>query len=208
MDTFRQAGDSLAGRYFAMRLHPISVREWCEQTGVTPDIALLHLLERGGFPEPCLADSASEAERWRGGYFTDLIREDILEFSRLHDINAMRLFAQTLQLRVGSSLSLASIARDMGVSPKTLAKYLEILEALFIVFTVRPWSRNITRATLLQPKSIFTIPAWYRVTLACGLKIWWLAICSNMRIGNKMPWAKAWTCITCAPKTGRRSILG
>ncbi len=73
----------------------------------------------------------------------------------MHDINAMRLFAQTLQLRVGSPLSLASIARDMGVSHKTLAKYLEILEALFIVFTVRPWSRNITRATLLQPKVYF-----------------------------------------------------
>ena len=26
LDTFRQAGDSLAGRFFALRLHPISVR--------------------------------------------------------------------------------------------------------------------------------------------------------------------------------------
>ena len=33
METFRQGGDSLAGRYFAFRLHPISVREWCEQQG-------------------------------------------------------------------------------------------------------------------------------------------------------------------------------
>ena len=30
LDTFRQAGESLAGRFFAWRLHPISVREWCE----------------------------------------------------------------------------------------------------------------------------------------------------------------------------------
>lgn len=155
MDTFRQAGASLAGRYFALRLHPISVREWCEQTGASADQALTHLLARGGFPEPCLADSDAEASRWRQSYFTDLIREDVLEFSRLRDINAMRLFAQTLQQRVGSPLSLASIARDMGVSAKTLSSYLEILQALFIVFTVRPWSRNITRATLLQPKVYF-----------------------------------------------------
>ena len=33
METWRQSGDSLAGRYMAFRLHPISVREWCEQQG-------------------------------------------------------------------------------------------------------------------------------------------------------------------------------
>jgi len=31
METFRQGGESLAGRYVAFRLHPVSVREWCEQ---------------------------------------------------------------------------------------------------------------------------------------------------------------------------------
>ena len=51
MDTFRQSGESLAGRFFGLRLHPVSVREWCEQTGANPDAALTHLLERGGFPE-------------------------------------------------------------------------------------------------------------------------------------------------------------
>jgi predicted AAA+ superfamily ATPase len=75
--------------------------------------------------------------------------------SRLHEVNAMRLFAQTLQQRVGSPLSIASIARDMAVAPKTLTRYLEILEALYIVFTVRPWSRNITRAALKRPKVYF-----------------------------------------------------
>ena len=33
METWRQSGDSLAGRYLPYRLHPISVREWCEQQG-------------------------------------------------------------------------------------------------------------------------------------------------------------------------------
>jgi uncharacterized protein len=155
MDTLRQAGESLAGRYFSWRLHPISVREWCDQTSASPTQALAHLLERGGFPEPALAENDQEAQRWRSEYFNDLIREDVLEFSRLHEVNAMRLFAQTLQQRVGSPLSIASIARDIAVAPKTLTKYLEILEALYIVFTVRPWSRNITRAALKQPKVYF-----------------------------------------------------
>jgi uncharacterized protein len=155
MDTFRQTGESLAGRYFSHRLHPISVREWCSHAGATPDAAMLHLLSRGGFPEPCLAAEESDAQRWRNTYFTDMLREDLVEFSRIREVNAMRLFAQLLRQRVGSPLSLASIARDMNVSPKTLATYLDILEALFIVFVVRPWSHNIARATLLQPKVYF-----------------------------------------------------
>ena len=101
METFRQAGDSLAGRYFAFRLHPISVREWCEQQGVDPAKALDHLLERGGFPEPCLAADLIQADRWRAQYFTDLIREDVLEFSRLHQINTMRLFVELLHNHTG-----------------------------------------------------------------------------------------------------------
>jgi uncharacterized protein len=155
METFRQAGPSLAGRYFAWRLHPISVREWCSHSQQSAEKALSHLLERGGFPEPTLAPSNEEAERWRIDYFSGLIREDVVDFSRVHELNAMRLFANTLRQRVGSPLSIASIARDMGVAPKTLTRYLDILEALFIVFTVRPWSRNIARATLLQPKVYF-----------------------------------------------------
>jgi len=46
MDTFRQSGESLAGRYFSCRLHPISVKEWCEQEGGGASQALDHLLER------------------------------------------------------------------------------------------------------------------------------------------------------------------
>ncbi len=155
METFRQTGESLAGRYFAHRLHPVSVREWCAHTGASADAAMRHLLARGGFPEPCLAADEADAQRWRNTYFTDMLREDLVEFSRVREVNAIRLFAQLLRQRVGSPLSLASVARDMNVSSTTLATYLDILEALFIVFVVRPWSRNIARATLLQPKVYF-----------------------------------------------------
>lgn len=155
LDTFRRGGESLAGRFFGWRLHPLSVREWCTQTGASPDAALTHLLERGGFPEPCLAESNEQAERWRRQYFDGLVRDDVLEFSRIQEVNAIRLFAQLLRQRVGSPLSLASISRDLGVSPTTLKKYLEILEALYIVFVVRPWHDNIARAVLQTPKVYF-----------------------------------------------------
>jgi len=155
MDTFRQGGESLAGRFFGLRLHPISVREWSDHTGAEPEAALAHLLERGGFPEPCLAPDATEAQRWRRQYFDGLVRNDVLEFSRIQEVAAIRLFAEMLRSRVGSPLSLASIARDLAVSPVTLKKYLAILEALYIVFVVRPWHHNIGRSVLQAPKVYF-----------------------------------------------------
>jgi len=155
MDTFRQSGESLAGRYFTLRLHPVSVREWCATSAAKPEDALDRLLERGGFPEPLLAKDAGAADRWRRQYLEDLIREDVVEFSRIHEVRAMRLFVEMLRERVGSPLSLASIARDLQVSPTTLAKYLDILEALYVVFTVRPYHRNIARAVLKAPKVYF-----------------------------------------------------
>ena len=155
MDTFRQSGASLAGRYFSLRMHPVSVREWCTASTAKPDDALDRLIERGGFPEPFLAQDPAEADRWRRQYLEDLIREDVAEFSRIGEVLAMRLFVGMLRERVGSPLSLACIARDLQVSPTTVAKYLDILEALHVVFSVRPYHRNIARAILKAPKVYF-----------------------------------------------------
>jgi uncharacterized protein len=155
MDTFRQSGESLAGRYFPLRLHPFSVREWVELSGVAPDAALDRLIERGGMPEPFLAENVTDAERWRRQYFTDLVREDVLEFSRINEIRVMRLLVELLRKRVGSPLSIASLARDLQVAPNTVTRYIEILEALYIVFLVRPYHHNVARAILKEPKLYF-----------------------------------------------------
>jgi DNA-binding GntR family transcriptional regulator len=61
----------------------------------------------------------------------------VLEFSRLQEINTMRVFVELLRERVGSPLSLASLARDLAVSPTTLRRYLDILAALYVVIVVK-----------------------------------------------------------------------
>jgi predicted AAA+ superfamily ATPase len=166
MDTFRQSGDSLAGRFLAWRLHPISVKEWCEHSPQaaagqppTPDAALTHLLNRGGFPEPCLFDATpsgdKNAQRWRSQYADGLVREDVLEFSRIQEVGGMRVLLELLRERVGSPLSLASIGRDLGLSQPTVKRFIDILQALYIVFTVQPWHHNIARSLLQSPKVYF-----------------------------------------------------
>jgi hypothetical protein len=153
LDTFRQADESLAGRYFPMRLNPISVREL--KDSVSPDEALALLNRLGGFPEPLLSGSDTEAARWRNQYYTDLIREDILEFGRLQEVRSMRLLLELLRSRVGSPLSYTAIAQDLQIAPNTVRRYVDILESLCIVFTVRPFHANVARAILKEPKLYF-----------------------------------------------------
>ena len=155
MDTFRQGGESLAGRYYNWRLHPYSVRELVDTQNLSPADALARLLERGGFPEPCLADSTTEADRWRAQYSTDLIREDVLDFSRIHEVRSLQLMFTLLRERVGSPIKVAGLAQTLQISPTTAGRYLDILEALYIVFRVTPWHRDVSRSLLKEAKVYF-----------------------------------------------------
>lgn len=160
LNTFRQTGDSLAGRYFHHRLNPLSVRELIDS--VDPYEAVNLLNEFGGFPEPLLQslqlskeEALAESTRWKNQYYTDLIREDIFEFSRITELNVMKTLLEILRTKVGSPLSLNSIAQDLQASPNTIKKYINILDSLYIIFQVRPFHKNIARSILKEPKIYF-----------------------------------------------------
>jgi predicted AAA+ superfamily ATPase len=152
LDAFRQTGDSLAGRFFAQRLMPFTLAELKKQNTKMP---LERFLERGGFPEPFLADDPVDAKRWRNQYIDGLIRTDILGFDLIHDLAAIKTLYELLRRSVGSTVSFASLGRDAGISPVTSARYINILESLFIVFRITPFTRNIGRSLLKSPKIYF-----------------------------------------------------
>lgn len=152
LEDFHQVNNPLAGRYFVHRLMPLSPTE-CDKVHVS--YTLDHFLERGGFPEPFLAQSALEAERWRLQTINNLLREDVLEFENVHNLNAIRLVFELLREKVGSPISYTSIAEDVAISPNTVKKYIQIFEALYIVFRIAPFSRNIARSLLKEPKLYF-----------------------------------------------------
>lgn len=154
LDTFRQTGDSLAGRYYHYRLNPFSVRE-LKSPNETPYDILSRLITLGGFPEPYLSGTPVEANRWRQQYFTGIVREDILDFSRIQEVRAIRLLVDMLRKRVGAPLSFSSLARDLQIAPNTVKKYIAILESLYIVFLIRPYHRDVARAILKEPKIYF-----------------------------------------------------
>lgn len=152
LEIFNRVGDSLAGRYFLHRLMPLSPAE-CAKVG--KDYPLNRFLERGGFPEPFLTPELVDANRWRLQYVDSLLREDVLDFDKIQNLNAIRLVFEILRERVGSPISYTAIAEDVAIAPNTVRKYIQILEALYIVFRVTPFSKNIARSLLKEPKIYF-----------------------------------------------------
>lgn len=152
LETFRQAGDSLAGRFFVHHLLPLSLSELKQQK---EDLNTDRLIKRGGFPEPYLTEIEEDADRWRAQYTDGLLRNDILDFEKINDLKAINLVFELLRRKVSSPISYSSIAQDAEISPVTVKKYINIFESLFIIFKVTPYSKKIARSILKEPKIYF-----------------------------------------------------
>lgn len=153
LNIFRKGSDSMVGRYFYHRLLPFSVRELRET--MAPLDVLQNLLQYGNFPEPFLKASATSSKRWKNHYINRIIREDVNDFSNVRDLPKIKLLVDLLRQRVGSTVSYASLARDIEVAPKTVKEWVDLLEQLYVVFRVTPYHKNIARSLLKEPKIYF-----------------------------------------------------
>lgn len=157
LDVYRKGGDSLFGRYHHWRLHPFSL---CElPPGMKKEEGFRRLLEVGGFPEPFLGTGAGtdagEATRWRRARYDLVIKQDVRDLESVIDISRLSLFVDLLRERVGQPIVLSNLARDLEIAPKTAKHWLEVLERLYILFIVRPYTGKLSRALVKPPKVYF-----------------------------------------------------
>ena len=152
LNVYKKGGDSLAGRFFSYRLHPLTLKEICEYLQEDPKDALNKLINLGGFPEPYLKNTPNYAKRWRRTHIDTIIREDLLDLEKVRDIKSIEILIDLIRSRVGSSTSYTSLANDLQVSIHTVKHWLQILEDLYILFPVSPYHQNITRSILKESK--------------------------------------------------------
>ena len=78
LDTFTKVGDSLAGRYFLFRLHPIDLKEGVV-CGKEPAATVFErLYQYSGFPEPFLEGSLRFYKRWSKTHLDIILKQDFL----------------------------------------------------------------------------------------------------------------------------------
>lgn len=152
LDHFSKGGDSLMGRYFYYRLHPFSLIEMNKAPNKKD---LEALLKFGGFPEPLFGQSEEDWKRWQAGRVHQVIYDDLRDLERVKEISLIDLLVESLPSRVGSPLSINSVCEDLEVSHQSVSRWINLLEALYMVFRISPYGRAKIRAVKKEQKLYF-----------------------------------------------------
>ncbi len=156
LDTYKKVGDSLAGRFFQFRMHPLDLKEI--HSFLKPEnleSKLDQLLLSGGFPEPFLNGTQRYYNRWKKSHLDIILKQDLIDLENVQQITQIETLIQLLKLRVGSPISYNSLAQDLQCSDKTVKRWLTILENMYVIFKVPPFHKNIVRAIKKAPKFYF-----------------------------------------------------
>ncbi len=161
LDVYKRGGDSLMGRYFLYRLHPLSIREIVDPSLPNHEIQKPcaidqadweALLKYGGFPEPFLKRTSLFFNRWKHLCLEQFFYEDLRDLSQIQEISQIQLLAEILQEEASHFLNYSTLATKIKVSSPTLRRWIEILKNLYFCFTIQPWSKNLSRSLIKEPK--------------------------------------------------------
>jgi predicted AAA+ superfamily ATPase len=162
MDVYKKGGDSMMGRYFPYRVHPLSVAELLTTDIPGDDIVRLPakipeeeweaLCEFGGFPEPFIKRSRAFSSRWNRLRKEQLLKIDIRDMSRTSEIDRLGVLADMLSNRSGEQLVYASIGNEIKIDEKTVKSWVIVFKHLFYGFEIRPWFKNVENSIRKTPK--------------------------------------------------------
>lgn len=145
LDALRRTGDALTGRHYFYRLHPVDV---AESKAFLPSLSLRARVERllstGGFPEALL--NPLDAARLRNDRLELVTRDDLRDLSRVSSWRGPAELVEMLRERVGQPTNYDSLAQSLGVSPPTAKSWVELIEKLYVVFLLPPYSASLARS--------------------------------------------------------------
>ena len=153
-------GESLAGRTGLCELLPLSLGELAA-AGLAAGTARDTLLWRGFMPR--LWTGRIDPPTFYRDYFQTYVQRDVRRLVNVQDLDAFGVFVRLLAGRAGQLLNRESLARDAGISVPTVVKWLNALEASFLVFRLRPWHANVSSRQIKSPKIYFAetgLAAW------------------------------------------------
>ena len=180
MDAYKKVGDSLAGRHFEYRLHPLDVREvYQDDSNNSPQEINDRILKLGGFPEPFLENDSSFYGKWKRSHIDLILRQDGFEDGLLKDLRSVENLIEVLRRCVGSPLTFDGLARQIGSNGRQVKKWLEALESLYILFSIPPYTEKVSRSILKSKKYYFYDTGQLKVD--DSLKAENLAACSLLK---------------------------
>jgi predicted AAA+ superfamily ATPase len=144
-DLLKQSSESLAGRIAYKELTGLAVSEIKSKDQET-------LWLRGGFPDSFLAHDDRASMRWRMNFISTYLERDVPQLGpRIPAVTLRRLWTMLAHSQ-GEQVNVAKLAGGLDVSAHTAKRYIELLEDLLLVRTLRPWAGNIKKRLVKAPK--------------------------------------------------------
>jgi hypothetical protein len=151
-----QVGEPLTGRKITLTLFPVAQLELSK---LHNPFELKENLERylvyGAYPEVLTADRVEEKRRILNEIAGSYLLKDILEMDRMKNSKTLLDLLRLLAFQVGNEVSLSELAAQIGRDYKTVARYLDLLEKAFVIFSLRGFSRNLRKEIFKKSKYYF-----------------------------------------------------
>jgi predicted AAA+ superfamily ATPase len=143
----RRLSESLAGRIGLLELHPF-------ERGEMPRTARAAQMLLGSFPELTMRDHEG-AREWYSSYLATYLERDVRLANEVGKLADFQTLVRLLAIRTSQEYNASALARDVGVSSKTIESWVSILEASYLIFRLRPWQANIGKRLVKRPKLYF-----------------------------------------------------
>ncbi|MDR7129906.1 putative AAA+ superfamily ATPase [Algoriphagus sp. 4150] len=147
LDLIRQSSESLAGRIAYEELSGFNVLEVDSMEGHVEKLWL-----RGGFPDSLLARTDKSSMTWRGNFITTYLERDISQIAQFVPANRLRRLWTMLAHQQGQLINLSKLGASLDLTSPTVKSYVEMLEDLLLIRSLRPWLVNVGKRLVKSPK--------------------------------------------------------
>lgn len=149
-ELLRHTAQTLAGRVAFHELDGLALDELAAAQPATDWLDTRWL--RGGFPRSLLAGNLAGSRTWRDAFIRTYLERDLPQLGISLPAITLRRFWTMLAHYHGQTWNGSELARAMGVSDKTVSRYLDILEGTFMAFRLLPWHTNMGKREVKSPK--------------------------------------------------------
>ncbi len=170
----KKAKETLVGRIIEIPMWPLSQKELhhkadeniidilftqgvehLKSTHITHD-ELFTSIVNGGYPEIMKIDSKRGKSLWFNAYISTYVERDIRDVGELRDISAFIRFYNIIAPRSCGLVNKSDLASGANLSESTVNNYLSMLEMIYQISLIQPYSSNISKRFIKSPKLFMT----------------------------------------------------
>lgn len=148
----KEVSDSLAGRAGIATLEGLSLQEIGRRIE-----DWVPVLVRGFYPE-LWRNPALRPGDFYSSYVTTYLERDVRQILNVSSLRDFERFLRAAATRSGQLVNRTDLARDVGISPKTIGEWIAVLEASNQICLLEPYFENIGKRMIKSPKLYFCDP--------------------------------------------------